>query len=181
MAASIASSSVLIRSAPARRDAGLLEARVARFTACHLGVPAARVTQAARLREDLGLNDDAAIVFFEEFGRQFGVNLDTLFGRYWARHFGPLGLSWGSFGLMALAVASAGFLLGFGASVDAWLLWASLVLLECFALGGAPFLNAGFNLTPVRVSELVASARSGFWCEGGCRIHSRRARARRRA
>lgn len=171
-----------MRTAPSRAVAEMLEERVIHFTSQQLGVPVSRVTPVARLREDLGLDDDAAVAFFEEFGRQFDVNLDTLFGRYWARHFGPLGLSWGSLGLASLAVASAGFLLGLDASFDAWLLWTSCVLLETVALGGAPFLSAGINLTPVRVSDLAASAHSGFWCEGGRRVHSRRrARARRSA
>ncbi len=67
-----------------------------------------------RLREDLGLNDDEAIEFFEAFSAHFHVDVDALFSRYWARHFGVYGLSWGSLILMFLTAASAGFLAGFG-------------------------------------------------------------------
>lgn len=155
-----------------------LEDRVSLFVAGRLNRNPRRLQLDLRLREDLDLHDDEAIEFFEEFSRQFHVDVDALFSRYWARHFGVYGLSWGSLVLMFLTAASAGFLAGYGAPREAWLLWASLSLLELVVLQGMPFLSPELNLIPIRISDLVHAARHGFWSEPG--ILQSRHRSRRR-
>ena len=142
-----------------------LEERVAFFAARQLHVNPRRVTNDSRLREDLGLSDDDAIEFFEAYSAEFHVDIDSLFSRYWARHFGPFGIGWGTLFLMFLTASSAGFLAGISAPREAWLLWASLSLLELVVMQGYPFLSPELNLVPIRVSDLVKAARQGFWYE----------------
>jgi hypothetical protein len=142
-----------------------LEERVAFFAARQLHVNPRRVTNDSRLREDLGLSDDDAIEFFEAYSAEFHVDIDSLFSRYWARHFGPFGIGWGTLFLMFLTASSAGFLAGISAPREAWLLWASLSLLELVVMQGFPFLSPELNLVPIRVSDLVKAARQGFWYE----------------
>ena len=147
------------------RASETLEERIAFFAAHRLRVNPRRVTADARLREDLGLIDDDALEFFEAYSAEFHVDIDALFSRYWARHFGPFGIGWGTLILMFLTAASAGFLAGFGVSREVWLLWASLTFLEIVVMQGFPFLAPELNLVPIRVSDLVKAARQGFWYE----------------
>lgn len=165
---------------PGRRQAvepASLEERVSLFVARRLGRNPRRMELGQRLREDLGLNDDEAIEFFEAFSAHFHVDVDALFSRYWARHFGVYGLSWGSLILMFLTAASAGFLAGYGVPREAWLLWLSVALLELVVFQGLPFLSPELNLAPIRVSDLVRAAKHGFWHEPGI-VTSRRSSPR---
>ena len=175
MATSPAINGPRIQGPRALRPAGKLEERVGYFVARQLHVNPRKVTSDARLREDLGLSDDDAIEFFEAYSAEFHVDIDSLFSRYWARHFGPFGIGWGTLFLMFLTASSAGFLAGFGAPREAWLIWASLSLLELVVMQGYPFLSPELNLVPIRVSDLVKAARQGFWYEpnnSGRRRHS---------
>ena len=165
MATSPAINGTRVLSPHALRTAETLEERIAFFAARRLSVNPRRVTGEARLREDLGLADDDAIEFFEAYSTEFNVDTDSLFSRYWARHFGPFGIGWGTLFLMFLTAGSAGFLAGFGAPPEAWLIWASLSLLELVVMQGFPFLSPELNLVPIRVSDLVKAARQGFWYE----------------
>lgn len=181
MATSPAINGALVPGQRALRTAETLEERIAYFAARRLNVNPRRATGEARLREDLGLSDDEAIEFFEEYSAEFQVDIDTLFSRYWARHFGPFGIGWGTLFLMFLTAGSAGFLAGFGAPGEAWLIWASLSLLELVVMQGFPFLSPELNLVPIRVSDLVRAARQGFWYEPNHSGRRHRSTSRRKS
>jgi len=169
-----------VRRTRARKPAGSLDRRIVDFTAHRLQANPDKVTQEARLREDLGLTDDEAMEFFEAYSAEFKVDVDWLFSRYWVRHFGPFGIGWGSLILMFLTAGSAGLLAGFAAPREAWLLWASLTLLELVVLRGFPFTAPELNLVPIRVSDLARAARLGFWFEPGRSGRRRHSPLRRR-
>ena len=175
MATSRAISGALIPSPRVPRTAETLEERIAFFAARRLKLNPRKIAPNARLREDLGLTDDDAIEFFEAYSQEFQVDIDSLFSRYWARHFGPFGIGWGTLVLMFLTASSAGFLAGFGVPREAWLIWASLSLLELVVLQGYPFLSPELTLVPIRLTDLAKAARQGFWYEpstSGRRRHS---------
>ena len=155
----------VIQRPPALKPPETLEERLAFFVAHRLQINPRVVTSNSRLREDLGLSDDDALEFFEAYSAEFRVDVDSLFSRYWARHFGPFGIGWGTLFLMFLTAGSAGFLAGFGAPREAWLIWASLSLLELVVMQGYPFLAPEVNLVPIRVHDLAKAARQGFWYE----------------
>jgi|GEM_PF-840528 len=116
-----------------------------------------------RLLEDLGLDGDDAVDFFEAYGTTFGVDLDPLHQR-WAQHFGPEGFPL-SFTLgMVLIAAVAGGLLAFTGLPK----WAVIGLGLAAAFGWLIGLRAwplgrGQVAIPITVGDLNEAARLGRW------------------
>jgi hypothetical protein len=69
---------------------GELERRILEFTAKERAIKAERVRLSSRLADDLGMDGDDAVEFFQAFGRDFNVDLNSLW-QQWDRHFHPEG------------------------------------------------------------------------------------------
>jgi Protein of unknown function (DUF1493) len=67
-----------------------LASEIVDFVAWERGLPPAKVGLLVGLQDDLGLDGDDAVWFFEEFGKRYFVDLDPLY-RNWSRHFVPEG------------------------------------------------------------------------------------------
>jgi Protein of unknown function (DUF1493) len=65
--------------------------QIVEFTALQTGVRRAKVTLSTRLLQDLRMDGDDAVDFFESFGETFNVDLERLW-LHWPHYFGPEGL-----------------------------------------------------------------------------------------
>jgi len=112
------------------------------------------------------MTSDDALDFFEAFASDYNVNLDSLFTRHWQRHFGGQGMSLDSLCAQFLCAAPAGFLAGFGASFEGWLLYGFLMLLWFVGFRAWPFFRrCPEGGVPIRVRDLAVSIRLGRWYE----------------
>ena len=136
------------------------EDRVMRFTVQHLGVRKGRnLTAETRLAQDLGMDGEDAVEFFDAFQRDFGVDLEDLH-IHWEQHFDPEGGF--SFTVLAAIVVciTAGFWLrGSIGILPAWA-W-GLVLIAIAAAICQRFTKD--DRLPITVGDLASSARSGCW------------------
>ncbi|HEY0012338.1 MAG TPA: DUF1493 family protein [Allosphingosinicella sp.] len=108
-----------------------IEAEVIDLIARERGLPRHKVTLSSRLLQDLGMDGDDAVEFFQDFETRYGADLTPLY-LHWDRHFGPEGF--GSpmmslsmllllllpFPLIPLGISPA---LVWGAEIAAVLLW----------------------------------------------------------
>jgi hypothetical protein len=91
------------------------EERVFRFTTQHWPARKGRsLTPETRLAQDLGMDGDDAVKFFDAFQRDFGVDLEDLHMR-WDQHFSPEGtLSLGALVTIVLCITAGFWLRGTG-------------------------------------------------------------------
>jgi acyl carrier protein len=68
-----------------------IEDAIRDFTAHQVGVKAAKLAMTSRLLQDLGVDGDDAVEFFQAFQRTFDVNLEKL-RENWSVHFHPEGV-----------------------------------------------------------------------------------------
>jgi hypothetical protein len=68
------------------------------FIAREAGLRTASVTLSTRLLQDVRMDGDDAVDFFEAFGKKFNVDLDRLW-KHWHHHFAPEGIFQGLPGL----------------------------------------------------------------------------------
>lgn len=146
-------------------SAEFLTSDIIRYISKRMNVPEARIKPHSRLVQDLGMTADEALDFFEDFSRDYHVNLDSLFSRYWQRHFGGHGMGLDTLLSLFLCAAPAGFLAGFGVSLDGWLLYCSLILFWGIAMRGWPFFRRQECAVPIRPRDLAISVRLGRWYE----------------
>ncbi len=141
-------------------DTDRIEERVMRFTAQHWPVRKNRkLTTGTRLAQDLGMDGDDAVEFFDAFRQEFGVDLADL-DVHWNQHFAPEGSP--SFGVMVVICVciTAGFWVRDAIGMlPAWA-W-GLALIAIAALIHRRLTND--NMIPVTIEDLIESARSGRW------------------
>jgi hypothetical protein len=70
---------------------GTLESQIIDFAAHETGVRANNVAIGTRLLQDLGMDGDDAVEFFNLFSDKFNVDLSRLL-QHWHHHFGPEGI-----------------------------------------------------------------------------------------
>ena len=136
------------------------EERVVQFTAQHWHIRKnRRLTTDTRLAQDLGMDGEDAVEFFDEFQRDFGVDLVDLH-MHWDQHFSPEGtLSLGALAAIVLCI-TAGFWLREAIGIlPAWV-W-GLILIAIAALIHQRF--AKDDRLPVTVGDLIESVRVGRW------------------
>jgi len=140
-----------------------LEEQVIALVAEELEVPVSKLTPSSRLLEDLGMDGDDAVEFFQAFEERFSPELEPLY-RHWAKHFGPEGWGWSDYQLNWAALAALGVL---GAGLVGVLpIWSSGVggagLLATFVLG---WLSERKNRphVPITVRDLIEAAVTKHW------------------
>ena len=119
-----------------------------------------------RLSEDLGIDGDDAVNFFQAFEAEFEVDLEPLY-QNWSSHFGPEGFPL-SVGVVMVVIASAVGVLAATARLPEWLaigLGLAAALGWLFGLRTWP-LNRGKTQTPVTINDLIRATQAGRWPEG---------------
>lgn len=136
------------------------EERVMRFTAQHWPVRKGRsLTPETRLAQDLEMDGDDALEFFDAFQRDFGVDLEDLH-MHWDQHFSPEGtLSLGALVTIVLCITAGFWLHGAIGILPAWG-W-GLLLIAIAALIHYRFTKDG--RLPVTLGDMAESVRVGRW------------------
>jgi acyl carrier protein len=143
-----------------------LEERIIAFVAEERGTAGSRVDLDSSLAQDLGMDGDDAVEFFEKFGTEFHIDLTALCG-HWNQHFAsegclgepPLGCA-----VVVVAAAFAGGLLHM--AVYRIPAWASIIaLIAVFGWICRKFFNyyEPEEKIPITVQDLVDAAASGKW------------------
>lgn len=157
-----------VRSLLAMEETDLVEERVIRFTAQHWPVrKGQKLTSGTRLAQDLGMDGDDAIEFFEKFAAEFKVDLHDL-RVHWNQHFAPEGsLSLGAMVAIVLCI-TAGFWLRDRVDIlPAWAWGISLIAI----VGLIHYWLTKDKMSPVTLGDLAESVRLGRWSKtyfGSC-------------
>lgn len=145
-----------------------LEQRVIDLIIKQTGFERTRVDLSSSLANDIGVDGDDAVEFFEKYGEAFHVDLAALH-RHWDLHFAPEGVGFQSLPLLIIVGAAVvtGDLVH---EVDRRIpLWASTItLLILFSWFFCKFLfnffyDAPDKKIPITVQYLANSAASGTW------------------
>jgi Protein of unknown function (DUF1493) len=142
-----------------------IEERVFLFVARERATKRAKLSLSCRLNQDLGMDGDDAVEFFEKFQREFRVDLCELTLR-WSEYFGPEGVSpWA-------AVMGSGGIVGcvaLGTVLERYLgflrPWAwDLISLVC-GFGPAFYWLSKRNsrLPAITIGDLIEAAHAGKW------------------
>jgi hypothetical protein len=125
------------------------------------GVKPERLHASTRLLQDIGMDGDDAVEFFEDFGERYGVDLSPLYAN-WGRHFGPEGFGTPkTFFVLLILMFAPVFLLFFGVSpMWGWAL--ALVGVVIWNLAVRKWPGEDDTLT-VTVGDLVLAAKSRRW------------------
>lgn len=128
--------------------------------------PAAEITPDLLLFDDLGLDGDDAVNFFEAFGAEFPADLEFLYG-HWGSYFGPEGWTLSNSAQAAMGICFIGMpivvlaawlglprWLCITSSLAAYMIW--LVPLRMW-----PFKSK--EVCPISVEDLTTTARTGRW------------------
>jgi hypothetical protein len=139
-----------------------LEERVYSLVAEERGMPREELSAGKTLSYDLGMEGDDAVEFFENFERQFNVDLTNLWLN-WNRYFAPEGVA----PQTALVVLGPGALIGLGLGqafprLSTWL---------CFGFGMVlwvvPFYyfvhRRSRDFPQISVQDLIDCAKAGHW------------------
>ena len=140
-------------------------ALVARFT----DRPLARITPDLLLFDDLGMDGDEAVEFFDAFAAAFPVDLTPLYAR-WGRYFGPEGWTLSQIGHVSLGVCYVAIP---PIVFAAWIGMPRWLVVIC---GLIPFLIWMFPLRmwplkstemcPISIRDLMTTAATGQWTTG---------------
>ena len=140
-----------------------LEERIVKFIVQETSIKAKKVHLDSRLAQDIGMDGDDAVEFFEKFHKQFQVELDVL-GSHWDEHFLPEGggPSLGCMVVIGVGVVAGGLLHEAFKWIPAWAGMIVLVALFCWIYGKF-FGEPQEEKIPITVQDLVEAASSGTW------------------
>lgn len=125
------------------------------------GLPREKVHLSARLLQDLGMDGDDAVDFFNSVHDRFGTDLTHLH-EHWSEHFGPEGLScWNGLVIMP-AAAIGGVVAGIAGLSTFWGVAITVVLLAAWVWVMRRWGPAD-RVVPVTVGEVVAAVEAGVW------------------
>lgn len=136
-----------------------LEAQVIDLVAEATEVKPEKVLLTTRLLDDLGMDGDDAVEFFNRVHERFGTDLTHLHAR-WREHFGPEGLPLTA-GLVIIPAAAVGGLVGSVAGLIAGTATAVAVLAA--SVWAIPKLGLVDKMTPITVAEVVSAVEAGSW------------------
>lgn len=139
--------------------AASLEAQVIQLLAEAAGVNPEKVSLTTRLLDDLGMDGDDAVDFFNRVHELFGTDLTNLYSR-WREHFGPEGLSCAA-GLVFIPAAAIG---GVVASIAGPVAGTATAVASLVAsIWALPKLGLAEAMTPITVAEVVSAVEAGSW------------------
>jgi hypothetical protein len=140
-----------------------LEERISAFIAEETGIKRKRVQLTSRLAQDIRLEGDDAVEFFEKFGEEFHVDLTAL-GDRWRQHFLPEGggPSLGWMVVVGAAVIAGGLLHSAAKWIPVWASMIALIAVLCWVYGKF-FRERGEEKIPTTVQDLVDAATAGTW------------------
>jgi hypothetical protein len=124
-------------------------------------LPRERVHLSDRLLQDLGMDGDDAVDFFNSVHERFGTDLTHLH-EHWSEHFGPEGSScWNGLVIIPAALISGAITGVAGVST----LWAVPILVAVLAawLWVMRRWRPADRMIPVTVGEVVAAVEAGAW------------------
>ena len=139
--------------------AASLEAQVIQLVAEAADVKPERVHPGTRLLDDLGIDGDDAVEFFNRVHDRFGTDLTNLHTR-WREHFSPEGLPCAA-GLIVIPIAVVAGVVGSMAGPIAGTVTA--VILFVASVWAIPKLGLAEASTPITVGEVVAAVEAGSW------------------
>lgn len=141
----------------------LVQAEVIAMLAEERGVPASKLTPASRLLEDLGMDGDDAVEFFDQFERRFSPNLESLH-YHWRRHFGPESWGWSDYRAnLALWLGVMTSLVGLAGVKPLWSLPTGVFLIVGASLFGWRTEQESRPHIPVTVGDLIEAALTKRW------------------
>lgn len=141
-----------------------LEDRVIEFTANRIPAAAGRVTLDSRLLQDLGLDGEDAMEFFEAYDDEFDVDLSVLIEQNWKRHFGAVGgVRWGIVAGFFVCFVISEILERLMRAVPQWMTYLLLILIWAGLMQFWPFGARPPELVPITVRDLVEAARAREW------------------
>ena len=140
-----------------------LEEQIVNLIVQRTGIKAKKVNLNSRLAQDIGMDGDDAVEFFEKFTEQFHVDLTAL-GPNWQRHFLPEGggPSLGCMVTIGIGVVAGGLLHEAFKRVPAWAAMIVLVPLFC-RIYVKLFDEPEDEMIPITVKDLVDAAIAGTW------------------
>lgn len=125
------------------------------------GLSAAEISASSRLLQDLGMDGDDAVDFFNTLQERFGTDLSTLHER-WSNHFGPESFScWNGLVVMPASVLGgvAAALLNLGAVGGITI----TVALLAFRLWIIKTWGPADKMHPITVEQVIAAVEAGAW------------------
>jgi hypothetical protein len=141
-----------------------LEDRVIEFTANRIPAAAGRISLDSRLLQDLGLDGEDAIEFFEAYDDEFDVDLSVLIEQNWKRHFGAVGgVRWGIVAGFFVCFVISEILERLIRPVPQWMTYLALILIWAGLMQFWPFGARPPALVPITVRDLVEAARAREW------------------
>ena len=138
-----------------------LEAEIIDLLVEERGLPREHIQPASRLLQDLGMDGDDAVDFFEIIHKRFGTDLTRL-QENWSDHFGPEGVScWNA--LIILPAALIGGLFAGGADLSTF--WGILVTVALLAAWVWAMRRWGppDRMVPITVRDVTAAVEAGEW------------------
>jgi hypothetical protein len=140
---------------------GNLEAEIIDLLVEERGLPRERIQLTSRLLQDLGMDGDDAVDFFDTIHKRFGTDLTSLYDN-WVNHFGPEGVScWN--GLVILPAAIIGGLFAGGSGLSTfWGIALTIAVLAAW-LWAMRRWGPPDKMVPVTVREVVTAVEAGAW------------------
>jgi acyl carrier protein len=138
-----------------------LQGEVIDLIAEQCGTAREKILLSKRLSQDLGIEGDDAVEFFESVQERFGTDLTSL-GENWSKHFVPEGFSiWNGLIIIPLALI-AGMIAGVLGLNNFWaFILALTIIVACYwaiARWGPPD-----RMIPITVGDVVSAVEAGKW------------------
>lgn len=118
----------------------------------------------SRLVQDLGIDGEEAIEFFEAYDKEFQVDLSLLIDQSWQRHFGPKGgVHWSIVAGFFVCYLVASALDRWVGHLPQWVWYLATILTWAGLLRLRPFARSENELVPITVRDLVEAAQDQRW------------------
>lgn len=138
-----------------------LKSEVLDLVAHERGLSPEKVHMSDRLLQDLGMDGDDAVDFFNSVHERFGTDLTHLH-EHWSQHFGPEGFScWN--GLVIIPAAVIGGAVAGAADLSTFWAFAITVALLAVWLWAMWLWGPPDRMVPVTVGEVVTAVEAGAW------------------
>jgi AcrR family transcriptional regulator len=140
-----------------------IEERVFEFVASETGVRRRKLKLSTRLREDIRMDGDDAVEFFQAFAMMFDADLTSLWNN-WDGHFGPEAAS--SWPAIRALIASVLVAILAGSAIPGIPRWALLLAAVAMWFGLSRLQIAGGgdpDMQPITIQDLVDAAMTRRW------------------